>query len=117
MNARNRAWIPVIEAAAEGPVLAAFGALHLSGKDGVLTCCKAEGFTLEQCRSDRPTRFYGHRAPRRRPGLGRSRQHPRRNAHGRSCATRASAAWARSPSRLTQAEPLRSADARRPRRN
>lgn len=49
MNARNRAWIPVIEAAlADGPVLAAFGALHLSGHEGVLALLEAEGFTLER---------------------------------------------------------------------
>jgi uncharacterized protein YbaP (TraB family) len=34
---RNRAWIPVLTGAAqEGPVFAAFGALHLSGEAGVL---------------------------------------------------------------------------------
>lgn len=49
MIRRNRAWIPVLTAAAkEGPVLAAFGALHLSGQDGVLALLKAEGFTLER---------------------------------------------------------------------
>jgi hypothetical protein len=49
MNARNRAWIPVLtEAAAEGPVFAAFGALHLSGEEGVLNLLQAEGFTLEE---------------------------------------------------------------------
>ena len=33
MTDRNRAWIPVIEARRQdGPVLAAFGALHLSGE-------------------------------------------------------------------------------------
>ncbi|NJK42275.1 MAG: TraB/GumN family protein [Aquincola sp.] len=48
MNARNRAWIPVLtKAAAEGPAFAAFGALHLSGEEGVLNLLKAEGFTLE----------------------------------------------------------------------
>lgn len=46
---RNRAWIPVITAAAaEGPVVAAFGALHLSGDQGVLNLLAAEGFTLER---------------------------------------------------------------------
>lgn len=46
---RNRAWIPVLtEASAEGPVFAAFGALHLSGEDGVLNLLKKEGFTLEE---------------------------------------------------------------------
>ncbi len=48
MNARNRAWIPVLtRAAAEGPVFAAFGALHLSGKEGVLNLLEQEGFTIE----------------------------------------------------------------------
>ncbi len=45
---RNRAWIPVILAAAsKGPVMAAFGALHLSGEQGVLNLLAAEGFTIE----------------------------------------------------------------------
>ena len=45
----NRAWIPVLtEAAAKGPVFAAFGALHLSGQDGVLNLLQKEGFTLEE---------------------------------------------------------------------
>ncbi len=49
MTERNRAWIPVIEAAAEdGPVLAAFGALHLSGETGVLALLEREGFTLQR---------------------------------------------------------------------
>jgi uncharacterized protein len=49
MNARNRAWIPVIEAAAaEGPVFAAFGALHLSGEEGVLNLLVQQGWTLER---------------------------------------------------------------------
>jgi len=47
-SARNRAWIPVLtEAAAQGPVFAAFGALHLSGQDGVLNLLQKEGFTVE----------------------------------------------------------------------
>lgn len=46
---RNRAWIPVIvEAAAKGPVVAAFGALHLSGDQGVLNLLAQHGFTLER---------------------------------------------------------------------
>ena len=46
---RNRAWIPVIEAALDkGPVLAAFGALHLSGEDGVLALLERAGFTVER---------------------------------------------------------------------
>lgn len=49
MVRRNRAWIPVLTAAAkEGPVLAAFGALHLSGQDGVLALLESEGFTVER---------------------------------------------------------------------
>ena len=47
MSKRNRSWIPVIAAAAnQGPVFAAFGALHLSGQDGVLALLEREGFTL-----------------------------------------------------------------------
>ncbi len=49
MFRRNRAWIPVIEAAAaEGPVFVAFGALHLSGQDGVLALLERQGFTIER---------------------------------------------------------------------
>lgn len=49
MNDRNRAWIPVIEAAAaEGPVLVAFGALHLSGEEGVLALLEAAGWRVER---------------------------------------------------------------------
>lgn len=49
MTKRNRSWIPIIEAAAaQGPVFAAFGALHLSGQDGVLALLEREGFTLER---------------------------------------------------------------------
>lgn len=49
MTARNRAWIPVLEeAAAKGPVFAAFGALHLSGETGVLALLAAQGFALER---------------------------------------------------------------------
>ncbi len=48
MNSRNRAWIPVLaEAAAQGPVFAAFGALHLSGNEGVLNLLQQAGFTVE----------------------------------------------------------------------
>lgn len=48
MITRNRAWIPVIEAAAtRGPTLVAFGALHLSGDQGVLALLAAQGFTLQ----------------------------------------------------------------------
>ena len=46
-TSRNRDWIPVLlDAAKAGPVFAAFGALHLSGHDGVLDLLEAEGFTL-----------------------------------------------------------------------
>lgn len=46
---RNRAWIPVLtETAAKGPVFAAFGALHLSGEEGVLNLLQKEGFTIEE---------------------------------------------------------------------
>ncbi|MBN8633413.1 MAG: TraB/GumN family protein [Rhodobacterales bacterium] len=46
---RNRNWLPVLtEAAAQGPVFAAFGALHLSGEDGVLNLLQKQGFTLEE---------------------------------------------------------------------
>lgn len=47
---RNRAWIPVLIEATEthDTVVAAFGAAHLPGKDGVLALLQAEGFTLER---------------------------------------------------------------------
>ena len=46
---RNAAWIPVIDQAAkEGPVFVAFGALHLSGENGVLHLLEQEGWTLER---------------------------------------------------------------------
>jgi uncharacterized protein YbaP (TraB family) len=48
-SSRNRAWIPVLtDAAARGPVFTAFGALHLSGQDGVLNLLQKEGFLLEE---------------------------------------------------------------------
>jgi uncharacterized protein YbaP (TraB family) len=47
-SARNRAWIPVLtEAAEQGPVFTAFGALHLSGEDGVLALLQDAGFEIE----------------------------------------------------------------------
>ncbi|MDO9526532.1 MAG: TraB/GumN family protein [Gemmobacter sp.] len=47
MTARNKAWVPVLLAAAEqGDVLAAFGALHLPGHEGVLALLQAEGFVV-----------------------------------------------------------------------
>ncbi len=49
MSRRNRAWIPVIEAAAtRGPTFVGFGALHLSGKEGVLALLAAQGYALER---------------------------------------------------------------------
>ena len=48
MEKRNRAWIPVIEQAAlEGPLVVAFGALHLSGDAGVLNLLEQQGWALE----------------------------------------------------------------------
>ena len=47
MNDRNQSWIPVIKAAsAKGPVLAAFGALHLSGDQGVLKLLQDDGYSI-----------------------------------------------------------------------
>lgn len=55
--ARNRAWIPVIEQAAQdGPVLAAFGALHLPGTDGVLNLMARSGWTLTPLPEPQPRR-------------------------------------------------------------
>jgi uncharacterized protein len=49
MSGRNRTWIPVLEAAAaDGPVVAAFGALHLSGGQGVLSLLERNGWTLDR---------------------------------------------------------------------
>jgi uncharacterized protein len=49
MTNRNRDWMPVLlEAAKKGPALAAFGALHLSGDQGVLALLAAEGFAIER---------------------------------------------------------------------
>ncbi|WP_112311746.1 TraB/GumN family protein [Pseudogemmobacter bohemicus] len=49
MIRRNQAWIPVIEAAAaEGPLVVAFGALHLSGEEGVLNLLARNGWTLTE---------------------------------------------------------------------
>jgi uncharacterized protein len=46
---RNRSWIPVIEEAAKGgPLVVAFGALHLSGNDGVLNLLAQNGWTITQ---------------------------------------------------------------------
>lgn len=47
ISARNRRWIPVIEEALKnGPAFAAFGALHLSGPQGVLKLLEQRGFTV-----------------------------------------------------------------------
>jgi len=47
ITARNQSWLPILEGAAEnGPALAAFGALHLSGENGVLALLDRAGFTL-----------------------------------------------------------------------
>ena len=44
---RNTGWIPVIEAAAaKGPVVAAFGALHLPGDYGIPNLLQQQGWTL-----------------------------------------------------------------------
>ncbi len=44
---RNRAWIPVITAAAaDGPLVVAFGALHLPGQEGVLNLLVQQGWTV-----------------------------------------------------------------------
>lgn len=49
MTSRNRKWIPVIEEAARrGPIVVAFGALHLSGDAGVLALLEREGFTVKR---------------------------------------------------------------------
>ena len=48
---RNRAWIDVLENAAEdGPVFAAFGALHLPGDEGVPALLQDRGWTLAPLR-------------------------------------------------------------------
>lgn len=52
---RNRAWVPVIEAAAaRGPVVAAFGALHLPGEAGVLALMQRNGWTIAPQRPSAP---------------------------------------------------------------
>ena len=48
---RNRAWIDVLEkAAGDGPVFAAFGALHLPGDEGVPALLQDRGWTLAPLR-------------------------------------------------------------------
>lgn len=47
MTRRNRNWIPVIDKAAiQGPVMVAFGALHLSGQEGVLNLLAQDGWEI-----------------------------------------------------------------------
>ena len=47
INRRNRDWIPVLEdAAGGGPILAAFGAMHLSGEQGVLNLLAQRGWEV-----------------------------------------------------------------------
>ncbi|WGW05383.1 TraB/GumN family protein [Tropicibacter oceani] len=49
LTERNIAWIPVIEQAladTDGPVIAAFGAAHLSGENGVLNLLAQKGYRL-----------------------------------------------------------------------
>lgn len=49
LDQRNRAWIPVILQAAEAqenPIVAAFGAAHLPGEEGVLNLLEEAGFSL-----------------------------------------------------------------------
>jgi uncharacterized protein YbaP (TraB family) len=49
LASRNRNWIATIEQTLEsGPTFAAFGALHLSGKEGVLALLEARGFLLQR---------------------------------------------------------------------
>jgi hypothetical protein len=49
MVRRNRAWVPVLTAAAtRGPVVAAFGALHLPGADGIPALLAAEGWQIDR---------------------------------------------------------------------
>ncbi len=44
---RNAAWIPVLERGAQnGPIIAAFGALHLPGETGVLNLLAKRGWTV-----------------------------------------------------------------------
>ncbi|MFB2593888.1 TraB/GumN family protein [Paracoccus sp. p4-l81] len=47
MTSRNRAWLPrIADAAAEGPVVVAVGALHLGGHDGLLDLLARDGWHL-----------------------------------------------------------------------
>ncbi|MCB6179199.1 TraB/GumN family protein [Rhodobacter sp. Har01] len=47
ISRRNLSWIPVIDAAAaQGPLVVAFGALHLPGEKGVLNLLAQDGWTV-----------------------------------------------------------------------
>jgi uncharacterized protein YbaP (TraB family) len=47
MDRRNHAWLPrILEAAGQGPVLVAVGALHLPGQGGLLALLEDAGFTV-----------------------------------------------------------------------
>ncbi|MBY6139094.1 TraB/GumN family protein [Leisingera daeponensis] len=48
LDNRNRAWIPVIEAAEGDLIVVAAGALHLPGAHGVLNLLKQKGYALER---------------------------------------------------------------------
>lgn len=48
LTLRNRAWIPVIEAAEGDRIVVAAGALHLPGEDGVLNLLQQQGYSLER---------------------------------------------------------------------
>ncbi|OED50178.1 polysaccharide biosynthesis protein GumN [Rhodobacteraceae bacterium (ex Bugula neritina AB1)] len=48
LDNRNRAWIPVIEAAEGDLIVVAAGALHLPGETGVLNLLQQEGYSLER---------------------------------------------------------------------
>jgi uncharacterized protein YbaP (TraB family) len=50
ITARNRAWIPKIEALIQGgdDALVVVGAGHLVGTQGVVAMLRAKGYTLEQ---------------------------------------------------------------------
>lgn len=48
LDNRNRAWIPVIEAAEGDLIVVAAGALHLPGETGVLNLLQQEGYRLER---------------------------------------------------------------------
>lgn len=48
LDQRNQAWIPVIEAAEDGVIVVAAGALHLPGENGVLNLLQQQGYSLER---------------------------------------------------------------------